>query len=48
MRKYYKYNKVKYLAKDCRLEQKMKIKRNQEDLDKKDNNKKKVFVEGLE
>jgi len=46
-RKYYKCNKVGHLAKDCRSGQKMKIRRNQEDSDKEDNDKKKSFVEGL-
>jgi len=48
MRKYYKCDKVGHLAKDCRLGQKMKIRRNQEDLDEEDNDKKEGFVEGLE
>jgi len=50
-RKYYKCDKVGHLAKDCRSKQKMKIRRNQEESDKSDeekNNKKKSFVEGLE
>jgi len=50
-RKYYKCNKVGYLAKDCMSKQRMKIRRNQEEVDKSDeeeNNKKKGFVEGLE
>ena len=48
MRKCYKYDKVEYLAKDCRSGQKMKIRRNQEDSDEEYDNKKKGFVEGLE
>ena len=51
MRKCYKYDKVGYLAKDCRSKQKMKIRRNQEELDKSDeeeNDKKESFVKGLE
>ena len=50
-RKCYKYNKVGYLAKDCRSKQKMKIRRNQEELDeldKEEDNKKKGFVKGSE
>ena len=48
MRKCYKYNKVEYLAKDCRSGRKIKIRRNHEDLDEEYDNKKKGFVEGLE
>jgi len=48
MRRYYKCDKVGHLAKDCRSEQKMKIRRNQEDSNKEDNNKKEGFVKGLE
>ena len=50
-RKCYKCDKVGYLAKDCRSKQKMKIRRNQEESDesdKKENDKKKGFVKGLE
>jgi len=47
-RKCYKCNKVGHLAKDWRSEQKMKVRRNQEDLDKEDNDKKKSFVKGSE
>ena len=48
MRKCYKYDKVEHLAKDCRSGQKIKIRRNQEDLDEEYDNKKKGFVKGLE
>ena len=51
MRKCYKYDKVGYLAKDCRSKQKMKIRKNQEESDesdKEEDDKKKGFVEGLE
>jgi len=48
MRKYYKCNKVGHLAKNCRTGQKMKIRRNQENLEKEDNNKKEGFVKGSE
>ena len=50
-RKCYKYDKVGYLAKNCRSKQKMKIRRNQEESDesdKEEDNKKKSFVESLE
>jgi len=50
-RKCYKCNKVGHLVKDCRSKQEMKIRRNQEELDKSDeeeDNKKKSFVEGSE
>ena len=47
MRKCYKYNKVEHLAKNCRLELKMKNKSIQEESDKEDN-KEKGFVKGLE
>jgi len=47
MRRYHKCDKVGYLAKDCRSEQKMKVRRNQEDSDEEDNDKK-SFVKGLE
>jgi len=48
MRRCYKCDKVEYLAKDCRSGQKINIRRNQEDLDKENNDKKEVFVKGLE
>ena len=51
IRKYYKYNKVRHIAKDCRFKQKMKIRRNQEksnESDEEENDKKKSFVKGLE
>ena len=51
MRKCYKYNKIGHLVKDCRSKQIMKIRRNQDEVDKSDeeeNDKKKGFVEGLE
>jgi len=48
MRKCYKYDKVGHLAKDCKTEQKIKIRRNQEDLDEENNDKKEGFVEGSE
>ena len=48
MRKCYKYNKVEHLAKDCRLEQKIKNRSIQEESDKKYNNKQESFVKGLE
>ena len=43
-RKYYKYNKVEYLAKNCRSEQNIKNRNIQEELDNEDNNKEKGFV----
>ena len=51
MRKCYKYNKIGHLVKDCRSKQIMKIRRNQDEVDKSDeeeDDKKKSFVEGLE
>jgi len=51
MRKCYKCNKIGHLAKDCMSKQIMKIRRNQDEVDKSDeeeDNKKKGFVEGLE
>jgi len=48
MRKCYKYDKVEHLAKDCRPGQNLKIRRNQEDSDKEDDNKKEDFVKGSE
>ena len=51
MRKCYKCNKIEHLAKDCRSKQIMKIRRNQDEVDKSDeeeDDKKKSFVEGLE
>jgi len=47
-RKCYKCDKVGHLAKDYRLGQKIKIRRNQEDSDEEDNDKKEGFVKGLE
>ena len=46
--KYCKYNKVGHLTKNCRSEQKIKNKSIQEETDKKDNDKEKSFVKGLE
>ena len=51
IRKCYKCDKIRYLAKNCRSKQKIKIRRIQEEadeLDKEEDNKKKDFVEGLE
>jgi len=48
MRRCYKCNKVGHLAKDCRSGQKMKIRKNQEDSNEKDDDKKEDFVEGSE
>ena len=51
MRKYYKCDKVGHLVKDYMSKQRMKIRRNQEEVDKSDeeeDNKKKGFVEGSE
>jgi len=48
MRKYYKCDKVEYLAKNCRSEQKMKNRSIQKESDKKDNNKQESFIEGSE
>ena len=48
-RKYYKYNKVRYLVKNYRLEQKIKnrsVQDKEDKEDKEDNNKKKSFVRG--
>jgi len=47
-RKYYKYNKVGHLAKNCRLGQKMKNRSIQKELDKEGSNKEEGFVGGLE
>ena len=47
-RKYYKCNKVGYLVKDCRIGQKMKNRSVQKDSGKKNDNKQKDFVRGLE
>jgi len=50
-RKCYKCNKIGHLAKDCMSKQIMKIRRNQDEVDKLDeeeDDKKKGFVEGLE
>ena len=44
----YKYNKVRYLAKNYRSGQKIKNRSIQEESNKKDNNKKKGFFRGLE
>jgi len=49
-KKYYKYNKVAHLTKNCRSGQKIKngsIQEESDDEDKEDNNKKKGFVRGL-
>ena len=51
IRKCYKCDKIRYLAKNCRSKQKIKIRRIQEEadeLDEEEDNKKKDFVEGLE
>jgi len=40
MRKYYKCEKIRHLAKDCRLEQKIKTRSIQEESNKEDNNNK--------
>lgn len=48
IRKCYKCNKVGYFTKYCKLGQKIKNRSIQEDLDDKDNNKKKGFVKDLE
>ena len=48
MRKCYKYNKVGHLAKDYRSGWKMKIRRNQKELDKENDNKKEGFIKGSE
>jgi len=48
MRKYYKCDKVEYLAKNCRSEQKMKNRSIQKESDKEDNNKQESFIEGSE
>jgi len=45
-RKWYRYNKIGYLVKDCRLEKRMKNRSIQKDSDDKD--KEKSFVKGLE
>jgi len=50
-RKWYRYNKIGYLVKDCRLEKRMKnqsIQKDSDDKDKENNNKEKSFVKGLE
>ena len=47
-RKCYKYDKVGYFTKNCRLEQKMKNRSIQKESDKEDNNKEKCFVGDLE
>ena len=49
MRKCYKCNKVRHIAKDCRSKQLVKIRRNQEETDKsdKENNKEEGFIKGL-
>ena len=50
-KKCYKCNKIGHLAKDCKSKQIMKIRRNQDEVDKSDeeeDNKKKGFVEGSE
>jgi len=47
-RKYYKYNKVRYLAKNCRSRQNIKNRSIQEELDNEDNDKEERFVENLE
>ena len=48
-RKYYKCNKVRHLARDCKSKQKMIIRKNQEKVDKSDKeDKEKDFVKGLE
>ena len=47
-RRYYKCNKVKYLTKNCKSEQKMKNKSIQKELDDKDSDKEESFVRGSE
>ena len=50
-RKWYRYNKIGYLVKDCRLEKRMKnwsIQKDSDDKDKENNNKEGGFVKGLE
>ena len=47
-KKSYKCNKVRYLVKNCRLEQKMKNRTIWRESDKKYNDKEKCFVRGLE
>ena len=49
-RKWYRYNKIEYIVKDCRLEKRMKywsIQEDSDDKDKEDNNKEGGFVKGL-
>jgi len=51
IRKCYKCDKIRYLVKNCRSKQKIKIRRIQEEadeLDEEEDNKKRDFVEGLE
>ena len=47
-RKCYKCEKVGYLAKDCRLEQKMKTRSIKEESDNEDDDNEKSFIKGLE
>ena len=47
-KKSYKYDKVRYLVKNCRLEQKMKNRTIWRESDKKYNDKEKYFIRGLE
>ena len=47
-RKYYKCDKVRHFAKDCRSGQKMKNKSIQEDSDKENDNKQECFVRDSE